>query len=91
MVITAAWPCSASQTMSGRSSEAGDKRQRRDPELEVEEEQEDARASMEIAAHAPLPLAFVNLTVKQQVLQLPFTPTYLKSYDIIQVLPRLAR
>ena len=77
--------------MSGRSSEAGDKRQRRDPELEVEEEQEDARASMEMAAHAPLPLAFVNLTVKQQVLQLPFTPTDLKSYVIVQLLLRMAR
>jgi hypothetical protein len=86
-----AWPCSASQTISGRSSEASDKRQRRDPELEEEEEQEDAPASMEMAAHAHLPLAFVKLKVKQQVLQLPFTPSYLKSYDIIQVLLRMAR
>ena len=79
------------QAMSGRSSEAGDKRQRRDPELEEEDEQEDAPASMEMAAHAPLPLAYVSLKVKQQVLQLPFTPTYLKSYDIIQLLSRMAR
>ncbi len=79
--------------MSGRSSKAGDKRQRRDPELEEEEEQEDAPASMEMAAHAHahVPLAYVNLKVKQQVLQLPFTPTYLKSYDIIQILFRMAR
>jgi hypothetical protein len=70
--------------MSGRSSKAGDKRQRRNPELEEEEEQEDAPASMET-------LAFVNLIVKQQVLQLPLTPTYLKSHDIIQVLLRMAR
>ena len=83
--------CSAAQAMSGRSSEAGDKRQRRDPELEEEEEQEDAPASMEMAAHAPLPLAYVSLKVKQQVLQLPFTPAYLKSYDIIQLLSRMAR
>ncbi len=55
------WSCSASQAMSGRSSEAGDKRQRRDPELEEEDEQEDAPASMEMAAHAPLPLAYVSL------------------------------
>jgi hypothetical protein len=78
--MTVARLCSASQTMSGRSSEAGNKRQRRDPEaeLEEEEEQEDARASMETAAHAHLPLTYVNLKVKQQViLQLPLTQTHL--------------
>ena len=55
--------------MSGRSSEAGDKRQRRDPEvtwseLEEEEGQQDSPASMEMAAHAHLPLEYVNLIVK---------------------------
>ena len=68
----------------------GDKRQRW--ELEEEEEHADAPASMEMVAHAHLPLAYVTIkVVKQQVLQLPFTPTYFKSYDIIQLLLRISR
>jgi len=35
--------------------------------------------------------AFVNLKVKHQVLQLPFTPTHMKHYDIFQLLLRMAR
>jgi hypothetical protein len=43
------------------------------------------------AAKSEADPAYVNLKVKQQVLQLPFTPTDLKSYVIVQLLLRMAR
>ncbi len=43
------------------------------------------------AAKSEADPAYVNLKVKQQVLQLPFTPTHIKHYDIFQLLLRMAR
>jgi hypothetical protein len=56
-----AGPCSALQTMSRRAFASGRSFQVKRPR---EEEHEDAPASMEMAAHAHLPLEYVNLIVK---------------------------
>jgi hypothetical protein len=78
--------------MSGRSSEAGDKRQRR--ELEEEEEQEDAPASMEIVANAHLPLALLAV-VKSHLETLVWVQLCsaqgVPRFSFVHLLPRMSR